>query len=86
VLLLLHLGSVAAPDLDDRDTAGQLRQTLLELLPVEVRVGVLDLVLDLVDAALDRALVAVAVTIVVVSLATTTRRARPSWESWVFSS
>jgi hypothetical protein len=43
VLLLLHLGLGGSADLDDRDTAGQLRQALLELLPVEVGVGVLDL-------------------------------------------
>ena len=46
--------SVAAPDLDDGDAAGELGQALLELLAVEVRVGVLDFGFDLVDAALDR--------------------------------
>src|SRR5258708_26305660 len=54
MLLLLHLGLSRGADLDDRDAAGQLREALLELLAVEVRVGVLDLVLDLVDPALDR--------------------------------
>src|SRR4029453_9289226 len=54
VLLLLHLRLGGRADLDDGDAAGQLREPLLELLPVEVRVGVLVLVLDLVDAALDR--------------------------------
>src|ERR1039458_4442931 len=54
VLLLLHLGLGGRADLDDGDTARQLRETLLELLAIEVRVGVLDLGLDLVDPALDR--------------------------------
>ena len=51
LLLELHLGGGA--DLDDGHAAGQLGQTLLQLLPVVVGVGVLDLGLDLVDAALD---------------------------------
>ena len=46
--------SVAAPTLDDGDAAGELRQTLLQLLAVEVRVGLLDLPFDHLDAALDR--------------------------------
>src|SRR3954470_21761401 len=58
VLLLLHLGLGGRADLDDGYTARELREALLELLAVEVGVGVLDLRLDLVDAALD----AVAVT------------------------
>src|SRR3954451_7467788 len=53
VLLLLHLGLGGSADLDDRNAAGQLREALLELLAIEVRVGVVDLDLDLVDAALD---------------------------------
>jgi len=40
-------------NLDDGDATGQLGQTLLQLLTVVVRVGVLNLGLDLVDAALD---------------------------------
>ena len=51
LLLQLHLGCGA--DLDDGHTTGQLREALLELLTVVVRVGVLDLCLDLVDPALD---------------------------------
>ena len=43
VLLLLHLGLGGGADLDHRDAAGELRQPLLELLAVEVGVGVLDL-------------------------------------------
>ena len=43
VLLLLHLGLGGGADLDDGDTAGQLGEALLELLAVEVGVGVLDL-------------------------------------------
>src|SRR5207248_8368975 len=61
VLLLLHLGLGGSADLDDRDAARQLREALLELLTIEVGVGVLDLGLDLVDATLDRIAVAVAV-------------------------
>ena len=49
--LELYLSSSA--NLDDRDTAGELGQTLLELLLVEVGGGVLNLVLDLGDALLD---------------------------------
>ena len=56
LLLQLHLGGGA--DLEDGDAAGQLGQALLELLPVVVGVGVLDLGLDLVDPALDVVLVA----------------------------
>ena len=51
LLLELHLGGRA--DLEDGDAAGQLGEALLELLAVVVGVGVLDLGLDLVDAALD---------------------------------
>src|ERR1700694_2227592 len=54
VLLLLELGLGRGTNLDDSDTAGQLGQTLLELLLVPVRGGLLDLGLDLVDASLDR--------------------------------
>ena len=61
VLLLLHLGLGGGADLDDRDTAGELRQALLELLAIEVGVGVLDLGADLVDPALDLLLLAGAV-------------------------
>ena len=50
-LLELDLGSCA--NLDDRDAAGELGQTLLELLLVEVGGGVLNLVLDLRDTLLD---------------------------------
>src|SRR5207248_1707645 len=53
VLLLLHLGLGRGADLHDGHAAGQLRQPLLELLAIEVRVGVVDLRLDLVDATLD---------------------------------
>ena len=53
VLDLLELGLGRGTDLDDGDAAGQLRVTLLELLAVPVRVGVLDLALDLRLATLD---------------------------------
>ena len=54
VLLLLHLRLGGRADLDHGDAAGELGQALLELLAVEVRVGVLDFGFDLVDAAFDR--------------------------------
>ena len=47
VLLLLELDLGGRADLDDRHTAGQLGETLLELLTVVVGVGVLDLGADL---------------------------------------
>ena len=59
LLLQLHLGGGA--DLDHAHAAGQLGEALLELLAVPVGVGVLDLGLDLVDAALDLGGVAAAV-------------------------
>src|SRR5207249_2451439 len=42
VFLLLHLRLCCGADLDDRDAAGELREPLLELLAIEVGVGVLD--------------------------------------------
>src|SRR6266498_3528453 len=53
VLLLLELDLGGRADLDHAHPTGQLREPLLELLAVVVGVGVLDLGLDLVDAALD---------------------------------
>ena len=53
VLLLLQLDLGGRADLDDGDAARELGQALLELLAVVVRVGLLDLGLDLVDPALD---------------------------------
>ena len=61
VLALLHLGLGGTADPDDRNTAGELRQPLLQLLLVVVRGGVLDLGADLRDAGLDRGLLAGAV-------------------------
>ena len=54
VLLLLHLRLGGRADLHHGDAAGELGQALLELLAIEVRVGVLDFGFDLVDASLDR--------------------------------
>jgi hypothetical protein len=52
VLLLLELDLGGRADLEDGDAAGQLGEALLELLAVVVGVGVVDLGLDLADAAL----------------------------------
>src|SRR5207302_10680975 len=61
VLLLLHLRLRGSAHLDDRDAARELGQALLQLLAVEVRVGVFDLGFDLADAPLDRRRIAPAV-------------------------
>src|ERR687898_2402075 len=53
VLLLLELDLGGRADLDHADAPGQLGQPLLELLAVPIRVGPLDLLLDLGDPALD---------------------------------
>src|SRR5439155_4845136 len=53
VLALLELDLGGRADLDDRNTAGELRQALLQLLAVVVGVALLDLGADLVDPALD---------------------------------
>ena len=54
-LLLLHLGLGGSAHVDAGDAAGQLRQTLFQLLAIVVAGRPLDLVLDLLDASLDRA-------------------------------
>src|SRR5258706_11265455 len=61
VLLLLHFDFRRAADADHRDAARELRQTLLQLLFVVVRGGLLDLLLDLADAGGDVVLLAGAV-------------------------
>src|SRR6476619_1486254 len=61
VLALLDFAFGRAADADHRDAAGELGQTLLQLLTVVVRGGFLDLRLDLVDAGLDIGLLAGAV-------------------------
>ena len=53
ILALLHLDLGGAADADHRDAAGELGQPLLQLLAVVVGGGLLDLRLDLGDAALD---------------------------------
>jgi hypothetical protein len=58
-LLDLGLGGVAHPD--DRHAACQLGETLLQLLLVVIRGGLLDLLLDLPDAGLDVGLLAGAI-------------------------
>ena len=58
VLLLLQLGLGRGADLDHRHATGELGQPLLQLLAIEVGGRGLDLGADLLDAALDRRLVA----------------------------
>src|SRR6202000_1805519 len=58
VLLFLHFHFGRTADADHRNAAGQLGQTFLQLFLVVVGGGVLDLLLDLGDAAFDAALVA----------------------------
>src|SRR6266508_2267355 len=53
VLLLLQLDLGGRRVVDNTNAAGQLGEPLLQLLAVPVGVGVLDLLLDLADAALD---------------------------------
>src|SRR5699024_7458226 len=60
VLALLELDLRGSAGADDRDAAGQLGQPLLQLLPVVVAVGVLDLRTDLADPAGDLVRVAAA--------------------------
>ena len=57
-LLFLHRDFGGRADVDLGDAAGELGEALLELLAVVVAGGVVDLVLDLLDAALDGLLVA----------------------------
>src|SRR6478672_8177622 len=61
ILALLDLDLGRAADADHRDAAGELGQTLLQLLAVVVRGGLLDLRLDLRHARLDVGLLAGAV-------------------------
>src|SRR5262249_48681958 len=61
ILALLPLDLGGATDADHRDAAGELGQALLELLAIIVGGGLLDLRLDLGDAALDVRLLAGAV-------------------------
>src|ERR1044072_4581952 len=60
-LLLLQLGLGRRADADDRDAADELRQTLLQLLAVVVRGGVLDLRTDSLDTSLHVGVLAAAV-------------------------
>src|SRR5690606_27685091 len=53
VLLLLELGLGGRADADDRHTAGELGEALLELLASVVAVGVVELGLNALDAVLD---------------------------------
>ena len=51
-LSFLHLGLGSSTYTDDCNTAGQLSQSLLQLLSVEIRSGLFDLLLDLCDSGL----------------------------------
>ena len=53
MLLFLQLDFRCGSDLDDGNATGQLGEALLELFAVVVRISVLNLSLDLVDASLD---------------------------------
>src|SRR5690606_4222642 len=58
ILALLHLDLGRTADLDHRNAAGELRQTLLQLLAVVVGSRLLDLRLDLLHAGVDVRLLA----------------------------
>src|SRR6201999_2119075 len=60
-LLFLHFGFGSRADLDHRDAASQFGQPLLQFFTVVVRSGLIDLGAQLLDAAFDRALSAVAI-------------------------
>ncbi len=85
-LLLLQLDLGGRADTDDGHAAGQFGQPLLELLPVPVRGGVLDLPADLAMRRWTSSVSPPPSTMVVSSLVMVTRRARPSWSSVTFSS
>ena len=78
MLDLLELGLGGSADLDDGNATGELGQTLLELLAVEVRGGVLHLALDLSNTGVDGLLGASAATMTVLSLEMVTDLAVPS--------
>ena len=59
-LLILHLHFGSSADLDNSHTAGQLSQTLLQLLTVEIAGSSFDLVADLCNTSTDGILIAVA--------------------------
>ena len=61
MLLLFELGLGGRADLDDGNAAREFGETLLQLLAIEVGIGLLDLLLDHLDAAFDRIRLAVAV-------------------------
>src|SRR5205823_14893973 len=51
--LLLHLGLSRSADVDDRNTAGEFRQALLQFLAIVITGRLFNLTTDLCDAALD---------------------------------
>jgi hypothetical protein len=85
-LLLLHLGLGRGADVDLGDPAGQLGQALLEFLAVVVAGGAFDLVLDLLDAALDVFALPAPSMMVVFSLSMRTFLAAPRSLTVMFSS
>ena len=86
VLALLDLDLGRAADADDGDAGGELGQPLLQLLAIVVGGGLLDLRLDLADAALISLFEPAPSTMVVFSFSITTFLARPSMLSVTFSS
>src|SRR3984885_1778509 len=58
ILALLHFDLCSAADADYRDAAREFCEPLLELLPIVIRGGLLDLCLDLSNACLDFVLLA----------------------------
>ena len=61
IALFLHFDFGRTADPDNSNTAGELRQTFLQLLTVVIRAGLIDLSADLVATALDVGLLAGAV-------------------------
>ena len=61
ILCFLHLGLGCCADTDNAYAAAELCKTLLKLLAIEVRLGILDLLLDLLDSVMQSSLVTLTV-------------------------
>ena len=76
--LFFHFGFGRGTDIDHRNAAGEFSQAFLQFLFIIIRIGVLDLLPDLGDAAVDRLRSLPAPSMIVVfSLSTFTLLARP---------